>query len=204
MSRLEREGLPRMGPNNKISEIDLRLWETIFIQGLKLNNKFDQYYDISKALECNIDIRNLEMKIEYAWSMRSWDQLKELESIMKRSDSLKHRLYLLFLQIKDGNISQFDEVFKNAVSFSSNRWDVQLPKYVDTIHFDNLILYQLIMEGSEGGRNMIKEAQINKNKGKLVDMKTACNIWRERAPSMHEPLHGVWNEVLENRNFIFD
>jgi hypothetical protein len=40
-----------------------------------------------------------------------------------------------------------------------NKWDSLLPKYVDnTVHFDNLILYQLIMEGSEGGRNMVKEA----------------------------------------------
>lgn len=77
---------------------------------------------------------------------------------MKRSDSIKHRLYLLFLSIKSNNIPQFDEVFKNAITFSSSKWDVQLPKYIDNIHFENLILYQLIMEGSEGGRNMIKEA----------------------------------------------
>lgn len=79
-----------------------------------------------------------------------------------------------------------------------------MPKYVDNIHFENLILYQLLMEGSEGGRNMIKEAHMNKQKGKLVDLKTAVNIWRERIPNVSEPLHGVWNEVLENRNFIYD
>lgn len=49
-------------------------------------------------------------------------------------------------------------MFKTVINQATNKWDTQLPKYVDNIHFENLILYQLIMEGSEGGRNMIKEA----------------------------------------------
>jgi hypothetical protein len=123
---------------------------------------------------------------------------------LKRSDSIKHRLYLLFLQIKNQNIVNFDDVFKQVITFASNKWDLQLPKYIDNIHFEHLVLYQLIMEGSEGGRNMIKEAMTNKQRGKLVDLKTAVNIWRERIPSIYEPLHGVWKEVLENRNFIYN
>ena len=84
------------------------------------------------------------------------------------------------------------------------KWDSLLPKYVDnTVHFDNLILYQLIMEGSEGGRNMVKEAQSARNRGRLVDLKTAVNIWRERVPHESENIQ-MWKEVLENRNFIQD
>lgn len=37
-----------------------------------------------------------------------------------------------------------------------------------------------------------------------MDLKTAVNIWRERIPSISEPLQGVWKDVLENRNFIYD
>jgi hypothetical protein len=85
-----------------------------------------------------------------------------------------------------------------------NKWDSLLPKYVDnTVHFDNLILYQLIMEGSEGGRNMVKEAQGARNRARLVDLKTAVNIWRERVPHECESIQ-MWKEVLENRNFIQD
>lgn len=148
---------PRKGSNNNVNEIDLRVWDTLFCQSLKVLMKWDQYYDITKALQLNVDIPNIEMIIEYAWNHRNWTLLKQYENVMKRSDSIKHRLYLLFLSIRDNNIQNFDEIFKTAISFASSRWDVNLPKYVDNIHFENLILYQLLMEGSEGGRNMIKE-----------------------------------------------
>lgn len=59
------------------------------------------------------------------------------------------------------------------------------------------------MEGNEGGRNMIKEAQSNRSRGRLVDIKTAVSIWRERVPQLCESIL-VWKEVLENRNFIQD
>jgi hypothetical protein len=32
---------PRKGPNNYIKEIDLRVWETLFTQSLKVLNKWD-------------------------------------------------------------------------------------------------------------------------------------------------------------------
>jgi hypothetical protein len=62
-------------------------------------------------------------------------------------------------------------------------------------------MFQLVMESSEGGRNMIKEAQNLKMRGRLVEIKTAINIWRERAPNKCESIQ-MWKEVLENRNFI--
>jgi hypothetical protein len=99
------------------------------------------------------------MLIEFYWNTKKWDDLKPFENILKRSESIKHRLYHIYLCIKNQQFAVFDDAFKTVVLMAFNKWDSQLPKYVDnTVHFDNLILYQLIMEGSEGGRNMVKEA----------------------------------------------
>ena len=94
---------PRKGPNNKVKEVDLRIWETLFSESLKVLNKWDQYHDIARALSYNIDINNAEMLIEYNWNMKRWDDLKQFENILKRSDSLKHRLYHIYLCIKNQN-----------------------------------------------------------------------------------------------------
>ena len=50
---------------------------------------------------------------------------------------------------------------------------------------------------------MVKEAQSARMRGRLVDLKTAINIWRERVPQFCESIQ-MWKEVLENRNFIQD
>ena len=192
---------PRKGSNNKVKETDLRIWDTLFIESLKVLNKWDQFHDIARAVTPNSEIPNLEMMIEYSWNTKQWNYLRQQESILKRSDSIKHRLYYIFLAIKDQRFDIFDEAFKTVVNLSYSKWDTQLPKYVDNVHFENLILYQLIMEGSEGGRNMIKEASQARSKSKLVDLKTAINIWRERVPHICESIQ-TWKEVLENRNFI--
>ena len=59
---------PRRGPNNLVKEVDLRVWETIFTDSLKVLNRWDQYFDIARALAYNVDIPNLDMMIEYAWN----------------------------------------------------------------------------------------------------------------------------------------
>ena len=41
------------------------------------------------------------MLIEYNWNMKKWDELKQYESILKRSESLKHRLYHIYLCIRN-------------------------------------------------------------------------------------------------------
>jgi hypothetical protein len=64
---------PRRGPNNLIKEIDLRVWETLFTESLKVLNKWDQYYDIARALLFNVEINNVEMNIEYFWATKNWD-----------------------------------------------------------------------------------------------------------------------------------
>lgn len=40
-------------------------------------------------------------------------------------------------------------------------------------------------------------------RGRLADLKTAINIWRERVPHTCESIQ-MWKEILENRNFIED
>lgn len=152
-----------------------------------------------------MEIPNIEMMIDHAWNTRNWSALAQYEPILKKSENMKHKLYHMYLAInvavKSGNFTGFDEIFKSAISLAVNRWDLQLPKYVDSVHFESMVLFQLVMEGNEGGRNMIKEAQASRARGKMVDLKTAVNIWRERVPSKYEGMH-IWKEVLENRNFI--
>lgn len=92
---------PRKGPNNKVKEVDLRIWETLFSESLKVLNKWEQYHDIARALQFNTESNNIEMLIEYNWNMKKWDELKQYESILKRSDSLKHRLYHIYLCIRN-------------------------------------------------------------------------------------------------------
>jgi hypothetical protein len=79
--------------------------------------------------------------IEYAWNTKNWGALMGYESILRRSDSIKHRLYHIYLTIRNQNIQMFDEAFKTVVSHAYNKWDLQLPKYVDNVHFENLIMY---------------------------------------------------------------
>ena len=57
---------------------------------------------------------NIEMMIEYFWNAKNWKELAAYEGILKKSDSLKHRMYYLYLCIKNQNISLFDEAFKSV------------------------------------------------------------------------------------------
>ena len=56
--------------SEKIKEIDLRIWENLFIESLKVLNKWDQYRDIAHALN------NQEMMIEYFWNAKDWRNLQ--------------------------------------------------------------------------------------------------------------------------------
>lgn len=68
---------PRRGPNNNVREIDLRVWDNLFIESLKVLNRWDQYHDIAKALQVNVAIPNIEMMIEYAWNTKQWPLLSQ-------------------------------------------------------------------------------------------------------------------------------
>ena len=54
------------------------------------------------------------------------------------------------------------------------------------------------MESNEGGRNMISIQEMKR----LSDYRCAMNIWRERLPHMCESIQ-TWQDILENRNYIF-
>ena len=44
------ENFPREGPNNKVTELDLCVWETLFMESLKVLNKWEQFKDIAHLL----------------------------------------------------------------------------------------------------------------------------------------------------------
>lgn len=65
-------------------------------------------------------------------------------------------------------------------------------------------MFQQVVESSEGGRSMIREARSNLvGNERLKELKAAMNIWRERVPDSCESIR-TWKEVLENRNFIYE
>ncbi len=39
--QVAQEHFPKDGPNNKVGELDLRVWETLFIESLKILNKWE-------------------------------------------------------------------------------------------------------------------------------------------------------------------
>jgi hypothetical protein len=64
-------------------------------------------------------------------------------------------------------------------------------------------MFQQVVESSEGGRSMIREARNLAGNERLKELKAAMNIWRERVPHQCESIR-TWKEVLENRNFIYE
>ena len=64
-------------------------------------------------------------------------------------------------------------------------------------------MFQQVVESSEGGRSMIREARNLAGNERLKELKAAMNILRERVPHQCESIR-TWKEVLENRNFIYE
>lgn len=83
--------------------MDLRVWENLYIESIKVLGKWDQYHDITRALLVNVEIPNNEMMIEYYWTTKQWQELAKYEFILRRSDNLRHKLMLLYLNIKQQN-----------------------------------------------------------------------------------------------------
>jgi hypothetical protein len=72
MTKLEQSNLfPKAGSNRKISDIDLRMWEGLYVKSLKILKRFDLYKDILE------NMYNREMKIDYLWSVKDLPALEE-------------------------------------------------------------------------------------------------------------------------------
>lgn len=89
------------------------------------------------------------------------------------------------------------------IRLAHQEWESGLPNYVDRAQFESLIMFQQVVESSEGGRSMIREARNLDGSERLRELKAAMNIWRERVPHQCESIR-TWKEVLENRNFIYE
>jgi len=72
MTKLEQSNhFPKAGSNRKISDIDLRMWEGLYVKSLKILKRFDLYKDILE------NMYNREMKIDYLWSVKDLPALEE-------------------------------------------------------------------------------------------------------------------------------
>lgn len=115
------ERFPKEGPNNKVNELDLRVWETLFIQSLKIFNKWEQFRDIA-LLHGSYDQglgdqypRTHKMWIEFFWQKKLWGNLVNYKSTLMNSSSIKYQLYYIFIIIQEQENSRFDEVFKKVI-----------------------------------------------------------------------------------------
>jgi len=115
-------------------------------------NQWSLYRDIAKFVD------NSEMLIDAFWYSKDFQSLSRFKNQIKVLETTKYQLYYTYLIINEQPNNGFDEIFKKAINLAYKEWDQYLPNYVDRIQFENLIMFQLVMESSEGGRNMIKEA----------------------------------------------
>jgi hypothetical protein len=147
------------------------------------------------------------MWIEFFWQKKDWRNLANHKATLMHSSSIKYQLYYIFLTIQEheshSRFDRFDEVYKKVIQLAHQEWESQLPNYVDRAQFESLIMFQQVVESSEGGRSMIREARNLVGNERLKELKAAMNIWRERVPHQCESIR-TWKEVLENRNFIYE
>jgi hypothetical protein len=190
------------------------MWEGLYVKSLKVLKRFDLYKDILE------NMYNREMKIDYLWSVKDLPALEEQlnhvlvtqykpsspkMSMASRSKKdtiaensiarVKYHLYYNFVLGSPGHQREFDANFRETIKLAIKQLCENLPLYLDRVHNEYHILFQLINESIEGGRN-ISEIK------RCSDFRNAFNIWRERMPHNCESIT-VWQELLENRNFIF-
>ena len=73
--KLAQENFPKVGSNRSISELDLRTWETLYIQSLKILKKNELFRDIAENMS---DLQTHELRIDYFWSVKDMRNLKVL------------------------------------------------------------------------------------------------------------------------------
>ena len=207
---------PKAGSNRKISDIDLRMWEGLFVKSLRILKRFDLYKDILE------NMYNREMKIDYLWCVKDLPKLEEeLNHVLAQSPKqiqgsiaanrnkkdtisensiarVKYHLYQNFILGNPGHQEKFDLNFRETIKLAIKQLCENLPLYLDRVHNEYHILFQLITESIEGGRNILMSTEIKR----FSEFRQAFNIWRERLPHDCESIL-VWQELLENRNFVF-
>lgn len=73
--KLNSFSFPKAGSNRLISELDLRTWENLYIQSLKVLKKNELFRDIAENMS-NLDMH--ELRIDYCWSVKDMSNLKKL------------------------------------------------------------------------------------------------------------------------------
>ena len=119
------ENFPREGPNNKVTELDLCVWETLFMESLKVLNKWEQFKDIAHLLG-NGEHGNSwdqspgahEMWIEFFWQKKDWNNLSRFRHTLMNSSQIKHQLYYIFLIIQEYDSGRFDEAFRKMIQLA--------------------------------------------------------------------------------------
>lgn len=66
---------PKQGSNRAINQLDLRTWESLYIQSLKVLKKNELFRDIAENMS-GLDMH--EMRIDYCWSVKDMASLKSL------------------------------------------------------------------------------------------------------------------------------
>lgn len=110
---------------------------------------------------------------------------------------VRYHLYQNYILGTPGHQREFDANFRETIKLAIKQLCENLPLYLDRVHNEYHILFQLINESIEGGRNILMVPEIKR----CSEFKNAFNIWRERMPHDCESIL-VWQEILENRNFI--
>ncbi len=73
--KLNQQNFPKAGSNRVISELDLRTWESLYIQSLKILKKNELFRDIAENMS-NLDMH--ELRIDYCWQIKDMSNLKKL------------------------------------------------------------------------------------------------------------------------------
>ena len=76
---LKQQQFPKQGSNRKISEIDLRQWETLYMQSLKVLKKNELFKEMADNFVNQQDTVH-DFKIDYYWSVKD---MKNLDILLK-------------------------------------------------------------------------------------------------------------------------
>ena len=102
-------------------------------------------------------------------------------------------------QLNDQNIKEkINQNYSDTVMLAVKQLSESLPAYTESIQNEYYILFQQILESQEGISNMIVDFE----KRMPAEQRNVMNIWRERLPHKSESIQ-TWQELLENRNYVF-